>query len=48
MEEKTAKRPRRVMVSEGKLLIMTELPFREGDHALTSLRLIMARQQHLP
>lgn len=31
MEEKTTKRPRRVMVSEGKLLIMTELPFREGE-----------------
>lgn len=31
MEEKTAKRPRRVMVSEGKLLIMTEAPFKEGD-----------------
>lgn len=31
MEEKTTKRQRRVMVSEGKLLIMTELPFREGE-----------------
>lgn len=31
MEEKTTKRPRRVMVSEGKLLIMTEVPFKEGD-----------------
>ena len=31
MEEKTTKRPRRVMVSDGKLLIMTELPFREGE-----------------
>ena len=31
MEEKTAKRPRRVMVSEGKLLIMTEVHFKEGD-----------------
>lgn len=31
MEEKTTKRPRRVMVSEGKLLIMTELPFKEGE-----------------
>lgn len=31
MEEKTAKRLRRVMVSEGKLLIMTELPFRDGE-----------------
>ena len=31
MEEKTTKRPRRVMVSDGKLLIMTELPFIEGE-----------------
>lgn len=31
MEEKTTKRPRRVMVSEGKLLIMTEVPFKEGE-----------------
>ena len=31
MEEKTTKRQRRVMVSDGKLLIMTELPFREGE-----------------
>lgn len=31
MEEKTTKRQRRVMVSEGKLLIMTELPFRDGE-----------------
>lgn len=31
MEEKTTKRPRRVVVSDGKLLIMTELPFREGE-----------------
>lgn len=31
MEEKTTKRQRRVMVSEGKLLIMTEVPFKEGD-----------------
>ena len=31
MEEKTAKRPRRVMVSEGKLLIMQEVPFKEGE-----------------
>lgn len=31
MEEKTTKRPRRVMVSDGKLLIMTEVPFKEGD-----------------
>ena len=31
MEEKTTKRPRRVMVSEGKLLIMTQLPFRDGE-----------------
>ena len=31
MEEKTTKRPRRVMVSDGKLLIMAELPFREGE-----------------
>lgn len=31
MEEKTAKRPRRVMVSEGKLLIMTEVPLKEGE-----------------
>lgn len=31
MEEKTTKRPRRVMVSEGKLLIMTEVPFKDGD-----------------
>lgn len=30
MEEKTTKRPRRVMVSEGKLLIMAKLHFREG------------------
>ena len=30
MEEKTTQRPRRVMVSEGKLLIMTEVPFKEG------------------
>lgn len=30
MEEKTTKRPRRVMVSEGKLLIMQEVPFKEG------------------
>ena len=28
MEEKTTKRPRRVMVSEGKLLIMQEVPFK--------------------
>ena len=32
MEEKTTKRPRRVMVEDGKLLIMTEVPFKEdGD-----------------
>lgn len=31
MEEKTTKRPRRVMVSEGKLLIMQEVPFKEGE-----------------
>lgn len=30
MEEKTTKRPRRVVVSEGKLLIMQEVPFKEG------------------
>lgn len=30
MEEKTIKRPRRVMVSDGKLLIMTEVPFKDG------------------
>lgn len=36
MEEKTTKRPRRVMVSEGKLLIMHEVPFKEGEpHAAT-------------
>lgn len=31
MEEKTTKRPRRVMVEDGKLLIMTEVPFKDGD-----------------
>ena len=32
MEGKTTKRPRRVMVEDGKLLIMTEVPFKEdGD-----------------
>lgn len=31
MEEKTTQRPRRVMVSEGKLLIMTEVPFKDCD-----------------
>lgn len=32
MEEKTTKRPRRVMIEDGKLLIMTEVPFKEdGD-----------------
>ena len=35
MEEKTTKRPRRVMVSEGKLLIMQEVPFKEGEHRTT-------------
>ena len=35
MEEKTTQRPRRVMVSEGKLLIMTELPFKEGEPRTT-------------
>ena len=36
MEEKTTKRPRRVMVSEGKLLIMQEVPFKEGEHRTTA------------
>lgn len=36
MEEKTTKRPRRVMVSEGKLLIMQEVPFKEGEHRTTT------------
>lgn len=31
MEEKTTKRPRRVIVEDGKLLIMTEVPFKDGD-----------------
>lgn len=31
MKEKTTKRPRRVMVEDGKLLIMTEVPFKDGD-----------------
>lgn len=31
MEEQTHKRPRRVMVSDGKLLIMTEVPFKDCD-----------------
>lgn len=31
MEEKTTKRPRRVMVEDGKLLIMTEVPFKDCD-----------------
>lgn len=31
MEEKTTKRPRRVMVEDGKLLIMAEIPFKDGD-----------------
>lgn len=31
MEEKTAKRPRRVMVEDGKLLIMTEVPFKDCE-----------------
>ena len=31
MEEKTTKRPRRVMVEDEKLLIMTEVPFKDGD-----------------
>lgn len=31
MEEKTTKRLRRVMVEDGKLLIMTEVPFKDGD-----------------
>ena len=31
MEEKTTKRPRRVMVEDGKLLIMAEIPFKNGD-----------------
>lgn len=31
MEEKTTKRPRRVMIEDGKLLIMTEVPFKDGD-----------------
>lgn len=31
MEEKATKRPRRVMVEDGKLLIMTEVPFKDGD-----------------
>ena len=36
MEEKTTKRPRRVVVSEGKLLIMQEVPFKEGEHRTTA------------
>lgn len=35
MEEKTTQRPRRVMVSEGKLLIMTEVPFKDGEPRTT-------------
>lgn len=35
MEEKTTKRPRRVMVEEGKLLIMQEVPFKEGKPRTT-------------
>ena len=35
MEEKTTQRPRRVIVSEGKLLIMTEVPFKEGEPRTT-------------
>lgn len=31
MEEKTTKRPRRVVVEDEKLLIMTEVPFKDGD-----------------
>lgn len=31
MEEKTTKRLRRVMVEDGKLFIMTEVPFKDGD-----------------
>lgn len=31
MEEKTTKRPRRVVVEDGKLLIMAEVPFKDGD-----------------
>ena len=36
MEEKTTKRPRRVMVEDGKLLIMQEVPFKEGEHRTTA------------
>lgn len=50
MEEKTTKRPRRVMVSEGKLLIMTEVPFKEGNlvQQCVSLALLMVMLQRLP
>lgn len=36
MEEQTNKRPRRVMVSNGKLLIMQEVPFKEGEPRTTT------------
>lgn len=36
MEEKTTKRQRRVMVSDGKLLIMQEVPFKEGKPRTTT------------
>ena len=35
MEEKTTKRPRRVIASNGKLLIMTEIPFKKGEPRTT-------------
>ena len=36
MEEKTTKRPRRVIVEDGKLLIMTEVPFKDGRPRTTT------------
>lgn len=50
MEEKTTKRPRRVVVSEGKLLIMQEVPFKEGEPRVTTrfFSAIMATRQSLP